>query len=211
MARTVGPATAAPKVLSQRGQQSVRGGVVAEGLAHVGIAVHVAGTEDETAAELKGILAQTVLAMTAGLSALSRVSIVLAQQMEQGGLMQLRDAVGFASFVNQEREGDSGVFAEMAGVAEIAQTDDHKLGALLGESLFVLAQLRDVFSAEDSAVMTQEHNYGRSACPKRPEMDRPAVGIGQSQSGQLAAERFWHAGHFQGRPLSMSSWAGYAC
>src|SRR5260370_12620497 len=122
---------------SKRGQQIFWRGIVAKGLADVSKAVHIARSKDEAAAKLEGVLAQPVLAMPAGLGALARGRIVLAQQVEQGSIAELDRALGLALFVNQKRKGGSGIFAEVAGIARVAQTDSHKFSSLFAERLFV--------------------------------------------------------------------------
>jgi hypothetical protein len=111
--------------------------------------------------------------------------------------MQFRGTVGFALFVDQQWEGDAGVFPKMASVVEVAQADRDKPGALARKSLLVFAQLRDVLAAEDSAVVTKEHNYRWRVCPKRAQLNGPVVRVRQSQACQPAGERFRHAGHSQ--------------
>jgi hypothetical protein len=161
----------------KRGQQISWGGVIAEGLADVNKAVHIARSKDKAAAKLERILAQPVLAVPAGLGALARGCIVLAQGVEQGSAAELDSAIGLARFVNKKREGNSGIFAEVAGVARVAQTDGHKLSSFFTKCLFVLAQLRDVLPAEDSAVVAQEGDYGRAVCPQRTKADWAVVDI----------------------------------
>jgi hypothetical protein len=56
------------------------------------------------------------------------------------------------------------------------------------------AQLRDVFSAEDSTVVTQKDHGCGPAGPQRTQADGVAVKIGKGNSSQLAAEGVGHAG-----------------
>jgi hypothetical protein len=58
---------------------------------------------------------------------------------------------------------------------------------------FVLAQLRDMLAAEDSAVVTQEDNYGIIGLPQRAEPDLTAASFRQHNIRQLRAETFRHA------------------
>jgi NAD(P)-dependent dehydrogenase (short-subunit alcohol dehydrogenase family) len=173
----------------------------------VSVAVQVAGSKDEAAAELKRVLAQTVLAMPAGLSSFPGNSIVFAQQVQQGSFMQSNGAIRFAFFIDQQREGNSGVFPEMAGVSEVTEADRDKLGPFVRESLLVFAQLRDVLPAEDSPVMAKENNDCRRVGPQGTKRNRPAIRIRQSQTSKPAGERFRHGGHSQARQSLMSSWA----
>lgn len=134
------------------------------------VAVYVAGTKNEAASELKWVLAEAMLAMPAGLRTFSSYGVVLAQQVEQGSLVQFGGAISFALFVYQQRESDSGVFPEMAGIVEVAETDHHKSGAFAREGLLMFAQLRDVLSAEDSPVVTQKNYDRRRTGPQRSQL-----------------------------------------
>ena len=91
--------------------------------------------------------------------------VVATQEMEQGRITQLNGLVGFAFFIDQQREFDAGFFLEEFGVAEIAQADRSEARALLAKILFMLAQLRDVFAAEDSTVMSEKDQRGRALGP----------------------------------------------
>src|SRR3989442_10349779 len=98
--------------------------------------------------------------MSAGLGVLAGTGIIAAQQVKQGSLAQLDGTVGFTFFVDEQRECDSGFFAEAARVSSVAQPNGGKPGSLLDELLFVLAQLRDMLPAKDSAIVAQEY-HGR--------------------------------------------------
>jgi hypothetical protein len=52
----------------------------------------------------------------------------------------------------------------------------------------MLAQLRDMLAAEDSAVVTQENDHSRTIGPQRTQTYGLALDIGQCESGQFAAE-----------------------
>jgi len=73
-------------------------------------------------------------------------------------------------FVDEERELDFGVFAELASVGCVSQADGHKPGAFFSESIFVRAQLRDVLTAEDSTVVAEEDNGGETAGPQAAQL-----------------------------------------
>jgi hypothetical protein len=60
----------------ERGQERSRSGIVAEGFAHVRETIDVSRREDETAAELKGILAKFVLMMPGRFRAIAALEIV---------------------------------------------------------------------------------------------------------------------------------------
>jgi hypothetical protein len=115
---------------------------------------------------LEWVFAQAVLADSDGLSASACLHVVAAKQMQEIGVAQLNGAVGLAFFVDQQREGNAGLFAEVAGVTDVAQSNGGKLRALGLNGLLVFAQLRDVLTAEDSAVMAEKDKDGRAAGPQ---------------------------------------------
>ena len=62
------------------GEQSV----VPEGLADVGVQINIAGTEDKASAELKGVPAQAMLAVSRRTGFVACDRIVAAQKMDKG-------------------------------------------------------------------------------------------------------------------------------
>jgi hypothetical protein len=62
-----------------------------------------------------------------------------------------------AVLINQQGEGDAGLFAKLARIVTVTQPDCRQSGALLAK--FLLAQLRDMLSAEDSAVVAKEDDH----------------------------------------------------
>jgi hypothetical protein len=60
--------------------------------------------------------------------------------------------------------------------------------------LLVLAQLRDMFAAEDSAVVAEENEDSWIRFPERPEADGFAEGVGKNNAGEPLAEGFGHDG-----------------
>ena len=91
--------------------------------------------------------------------------------------------------VREERERDPGLFAEQSRIMLIAQADRGNICVLCSKFRFMLAQLRDVLPAEDSAVMPEERDYGGLVFPQRSEADLPVPGIGQYDIGERSAER----------------------
>src|SRR5271166_162606 len=87
--------------LRQGRQETFDRGVVAEGLADVGVAVDVAGAEDEAAAELEWICAQLVLAVAGRLGAFAGGGVFAAQQVQDVGRLEAGGLVGFAIGVDQ--------------------------------------------------------------------------------------------------------------
>src|SRR5262245_6479986 len=180
--------------LSQRSQNVLRACVVTERFTYVDEQVFITRSKDEAAAELEGILAQLVLFVSGGLRALTSVHVVATQEMEQGSVAQLDGFVGFAFFIDQQRELDAGLFTEEFGVAEVAQADRGKARTFLAEFLFMLTQLRDVFAAEDSTVMAEKDQRSRTLSPKRAEKEWVAVDVRERDCGKPGAEAFSHGG-----------------
>ena len=66
---------------------------------------------------------------------------------------------------------------------EIAEADRRDIRATRFDFGLALAQLRDVLTAENSAVVAKENNDGRLRLPQRAETDGTLVGIGESDFG----------------------------
>jgi hypothetical protein len=132
------------------------------------------------------------------LSPFARLQVVFAQEVEQGSVAQANGFVGLAFVIDEKRELDAGFLAEKFGIAGIAQSNRGKMSAFFLELGFKFAQLRDVLAAKNSTVVPKEDHHGRSGLPQGPETSRLAVDVGKGYSGQLAAERFAHAGHSLG-------------
>jgi len=160
----------------------------------VGEAVDIAGAEDEGAAELEGIAAEFVLVVTCGVGALAAFEIVAAEEMEDVGRSEVGDFVGQAIFVDEEGEVDAGFLLKDAGVVGIAEADGGEGGAFFAEGLLVLAQLRDVLAAEDSAIVAKEDEDGGIVFPEGAEAELVAEGVGENDVGKLLAEGFRHDG-----------------
>ncbi|HEV2103490.1 MAG TPA: hypothetical protein VGR58_11995 [Candidatus Acidoferrum sp.] len=58
----------------------------------------------------------------------------------------------------------------------------------------MLAQLRDVFAAEDSTVVAEKDNDRGIRLPKGAETDPVAKGIGERDAGESLAESIGHDG-----------------
>src|SRR5579883_1486141 len=123
-------------------------------------AVHVAGSENKTAAELERILAEPVLFVSGRFGALSGGGVLGAKQMENVRRCKPGDPICLALFIDQQREINSGILAKHAGVVAVAQADRREVCSRMPERGFVFAQLRDVLAAENSTVVTQEHDDG---------------------------------------------------
>lgn len=79
--------------------------------------------------------------------------------------------------VDQKREVDPGFFTKKSSVTHITQANYGKTSASLLELFFEFAQLRDVFSAEDSTVVAKKDEHRWSALPQGTEARWIAVGV----------------------------------
>ncbi len=132
----------------------------------MGEEVDVAWAEDKTAAELEGVLAQAVLPVAAGGGACSCSGVAWTQEVEHRGLLQAGGPIGLSPVVDQQRKGDAGLILEGRGVAPVAKADRGQSGTRPADLLLVVAQLRDVLAAKNSAVVAQEHQHGGAFVPK---------------------------------------------
>lgn len=158
----------------------------------MGKEVHVAGGEDETAAELEGMLAELGLAEAGDTGALAGGGVVATEKMQQIGGAEGGDSVGFTIFVDEKGKRDVGLLAEDAGVARVAQADGGEMRTLGAEGGFVFAQPGDVLAAEDSAVVAEEYEDGGSVGPEVAKRNRASVTIGQRQRGESRAQGGFH-------------------
>jgi len=137
-----------------------------------------------------------VLPVARGARPLSRSRVVTAEKMQEGSRAEACRAICLPPLVNQERKSDASLLAKESRIAPVAQPDGSQARALLLEFPLVRAQLRDVFAAEQSAVMAEEdHNCG-SISPQRAEPDVMAIEIGENDARKLSAERLLHGGSF---------------
>jgi hypothetical protein len=178
----------------QGGEEGGGGGVVAEGFAEVCEAVDVVRAEDEGAAELERIATKFVLVVACGAGSFSALEIVAAEEMENVGGFEVGDFVGLAMLVDEQGEVNAGFLLEDAGVVGVAETDGGEGGALFTEGLLVLAQLRDVLAAKDSAVVAKEDEDGGIVLPEGAEPDLLTEGVGENDIGEFLAEAFRHDG-----------------
>lgn len=116
-------------------------------------AIHVAGAEDKTSAELEGILAQFVLMMAGGARPFAGSGIVATQEMKQIGRLQLDGVIRLTRFVDQKGKQDARLLAKLVGIHFVPEADGGQSRASIAELLFIRAQLRDVFAAKDSTVV----------------------------------------------------------
>jgi len=171
-------------------EQPLRMGVVAEGAAGVQEQVHIPRAEDEAAAELERIFAGSMLPES-GLPGIgARREIERPQHLQKRPAPEPQGAVGSASFIHEQGKLQAGLFAEGAGMAHVAETDCGNRTPGLPDGVLVAAQLRDMLPAEDSAVVPEKHQGGRTCLPQSAETDRIACRRGKDdafQSGSQAA------------------------
>ena len=158
--------------------------------------IHVAGCKHKAATKLKWIFAQAVLAHANGLGAFASASIVPAQEMQKVGLFEADGLIGLPLIVNKKREGDAGLLAEMASITHVAQTDSGQPRAFLAKLLFEFAQLRDVLTAEDSAVMTKKNDDRGRITPEGAQPDRLAIGVRKREACESGAVSLSHGASF---------------
>jgi hypothetical protein len=122
-------------------------------------AIHIAGTEDKTSAQLKRILPQFVLRMPASLRAGACYGIFLAKNVEQVGVLQFQRLIGLTLVVHQQRKAYARLFTECPGISAVAQSHCRQCGSAFAKRILVGAQLRGVLAAENSTVVPQENNH----------------------------------------------------
>jgi hypothetical protein len=112
--------------------------------------------------------------------------------MQQVRGFQSGGSVSEPLLVDQQGKGDPGFLAEKTRVPAVPQSHRGQPGSLFLEGFLVLAQLRDVFTTENSAVVPQENEHRRTARPQGPENDFPSIAIRKSDLGQLGAKHLFH-------------------
>lgn len=169
----------------------------------MGEAIHVARTKDEATAKLEWtfklewIFAEFVLAVPGTLGALARRGVVGAEQVEEIRFAKSGGLVHLAVFVDEQREGDLGLLAEVAGVISAAEPDSGNVRSLLPEFFLSVAQLRDMLTAEDSTPVAQKNDDRGLVRPERAELDGLAIDVGQSDGREGSGER--HSSSFRFR------------
>ena len=137
----------------------------------------VSRREYEAATELKRVLPEAVLAVPRLPGAAPGRRVAAAKEVQQRGLPQPCGTIGAALLVDEQRKPDPGLLTERPRVLAVAEPDGRHASACGAEGLLVLAQLRDVLPAEDSAVVPEEDEDGGAGLPKGPEPDLASVDI----------------------------------
>ena len=159
--------------------------------------VHVSRSKDKTAAQLERVSSESeiVLRVPSGSGADASLGIVASQQVKQVCAPQFHGGIGFALLINKQREGDARFLAKSAGIDTIAKSYGCQGCAAVSEGLFVGAQLRDVLTTENSAVMAQESYHRRLAHPQRAKAEFLTVYVRQGNQGKATIEGAVHALH----------------
>ncbi len=148
------------------GEQRLDGRVIAKRLAQMRVNVPISRAEHKASAKLEGVDAQAMLLMATGASARARGGVIPPQQMQDVSRFEACGFVRNPVFVNQQRKRDPRFFPKEPGVVRIAQPDGSQPRSRLFEFVLVLAQLRDVLTAEDSSVVTEKNHDRRPALPE---------------------------------------------
>lgn len=183
--------------LARKYGQNIRNArVVAKRVADMREAVNIAGAKNEACTKLEGIFAKFMLTVARCVGTFARNGVVATQQVKQVRALQFGGAVRNALHINQKRKRDASLFPEYSRIMKIAHPNRSEIRSTRLDFSLMLAQLRDVFAAEHSAVMAQENDDGRLRLPQRTEAHGTLVGIGKNDCGQLGAEAF--CGHLFG-------------
>ena len=153
------------RISRQGAKKFCHGNVVPKGLTDVVEEVDLSGSENEGASQLKRVFAHLVLVLTMGFSALTSHGVFRLEQMQDVCRLEFDGGIRFAVSVNQKREVDAGFLSELAGVLLIAKTDGGNANMPQAKFVFVRAQLRDMLTAKNSTIMTQEGNHTRLLRP----------------------------------------------
>jgi len=166
---TEAPAVSLRRTFTHCRQKRFRVRIIAKGLTQVDKPVHVSRSKNEAGSQLERILSQLVLPVAGGFRPGTGLRVVRAQQMKKICRLQFRRFVRFAVGVDEQRKSDAGLFLERPGILHVAQANGRQFGSGLREFALVLAQLRDMLAAENSAIVPQEHHHGGTRLPQRSE------------------------------------------
>ncbi len=75
---------------------------------------------------------------------------------------------------------------------QIPEPNSGETGPFASECLFMLAQLRHMLAAEQSAIVAKESKDRRAFRPQRADSNRVAFGIGHNDIREFPTERFGH-------------------
>ena len=120
--------------------------------------------EHEATSQLKGILVVIedsnpvaelvhVLAMAVPPGPPAVGHVIRTKDMERVAKPQSGNAISNAFFIDEQRERDAGLLPEQVAIVLVTQPDGGNAGSFMVKFRLVLAQLRDMLAAEDSAIV----------------------------------------------------------
>jgi hypothetical protein len=118
--------------------------------------------------------------MASSAGAIAAFEIVAAKNVTHIGYAQIGDGVRSALFVDEQREVDSRFLLENAGIVEVAKTDGREGSTFVNEGLLVFAQLRDVLTAKNSAIVAKENDDSGLILPQRTQANFLAKSVGEN-------------------------------
>lgn len=121
-----------------------------------------------------------MLVVSGGARPLAGDRVLAPQQMQDGRTLKICGSVRLPLFVNQQRKSYAGLVTKGSRIGQIAQSNGGQACFLVRKRLLVIAQLRDVLTAENSPVMPKEDNYRRPTLPQRAQSDRVLLAVRQN-------------------------------
>lgn len=112
--------------------------------------------------------------------------------MQERCPLELGRPVGLPLLVNQQWKMDARFVAKSSRVREIAEADGGEPSPLLQKRLLVIAQLRDVLTAENSPVMPKEYEHRRPVLPQRAQPNQSLVAVRQRNVRQPLTQWLLH-------------------
>jgi len=161
----------------------------------VRVKIAIVWREHEAPSQLKGILVVIehsnqlpeivhVLAMAVPPGLPAGGHVIRTKDMERVGYPQSGNAVSKTFFIDEQRKRDAGLLPEEVAIVLVTQPDGGNAGSLMVKFRLVLAQLRDMLAAEDSAIVPQKDHDSRPFGPDRSQPDLIAFRIGQTDACQ---------------------------
>jgi len=160
-------------------EQPLRRGIIPERPADVAEQVQIPRAEHKASAELERILAESLLTVTGAAGAGARDGIGLEKNVEQIRRPKPGCPVSLPLIVDEEGKPYAGFFTKGARVIPVAKTDGCQTRARGMKRRLVLAQLRDVLAAKDSAIVPEKNENRGAGLPERAQANQRAVGVRQ--------------------------------
>ena len=171
----------------------------------MGVEIDIPWAENETAAQLKGIFAETTLLVSGGTCSFPCERIALAKNMKQRTIPQTCRTIRLALFVDQQRKCDVALCAEDLSIAHVAEANRGQRSPFAAECLLVIAQLRNVLAAEDSTIVAKEYDHCGPIGPQRAQANLPSFTVRESDVRQLFTDGLPHERPFSSGPVAVSS------